>query len=315
MSDAAPFAPRSISLRLYPHNELRATEIVDELCAQAALAAATGFDGVMTSEHHGGFSGYLPNPQQAAGWCLDAMPHGWAAACPLLLRLRPPALVAEEAAWLAARYPGRVGLGVAAGALPLDFELLDTDMDDLNRRFADGLERLAAWLGGQADDALAADAALALCAEHPVPLVSAAMSKGAVRRAARLGVGILFDSLSSPQRCRRLVDEYRAAGGDGPCILIRRVWLGPPPADRADRQIDVYRAYAPDSASRHWTADQMIAADDARGVADGVASVVERAGIDALNLRVHVDGIIAPEAREQIAAIGTEVLPLVRAAH
>ena len=79
----------------------------------------------MTSEHHGGFPGYLPNPLQMAAFILDESPLGWAAACPLLLPLRPTAMVAEEVAWLAARHPGRVGLGVAAGALPLDFEAMD----------------------------------------------------------------------------------------------------------------------------------------------------------------------------------------------
>ena len=79
--------------------------------AQAVLGREAGFDGVMTSEHHGGFGGYLPNPLQLTGFLLDAMPGGWAAACPLLLPLRPAALVIEEAAWLAARFPGRVGLG------------------------------------------------------------------------------------------------------------------------------------------------------------------------------------------------------------
>ncbi len=97
--------------------------MVTELCAQAGLALEGGFDGVMTSEHHGGFPGYLPNPQQVASFVLDDHPDGWAAASPLLLPLRPTALVAEETAWLAARHPGRVGLGVAAGALPLDFEV------------------------------------------------------------------------------------------------------------------------------------------------------------------------------------------------
>src|ERR1043165_2417355 len=113
-----PFGPGSISLRCYPHLDLGAPEIVAELRAQAALAIEHGFDGVMTSEHHGGFHGYLPNPLQAAGWCLEAMTSGWATPSPWLLRLRPPALVAEEVAWLAARFPGRVGLGVASGALP-----------------------------------------------------------------------------------------------------------------------------------------------------------------------------------------------------
>ena len=62
-----PFAPGSVSLRLYPHLDLpSAAAIVDEVRAQAALASASGFEGVMTSEHHGGFAGYLPNPLQVA---------------------------------------------------------------------------------------------------------------------------------------------------------------------------------------------------------------------------------------------------------
>ena len=77
-----PFAPGSVSLRLYPHLDLPAAGIVEELRAQAALAAASGFDGVMTSEHHGGFAGYLPNPLQVAGWCLEAMARRLGGAVP-----------------------------------------------------------------------------------------------------------------------------------------------------------------------------------------------------------------------------------------
>lgn len=144
MGDLLAFAPGSVSLRLYPHNDLAATDIVDELRAQAALASANGFDGVMVSEHHGGFAGYLPNPIQTTGWLLEAMSHGWAAPCPLLLPLRPAVMVVEELAWLAARFPGRVGVGVAAGGLPDDFTRLGVPHDDLTRRFADGLAVVAA---------------------------------------------------------------------------------------------------------------------------------------------------------------------------
>ena len=144
----APFAPGSVSLRLYPHNELTATAIVGELCGQAAMAVDAGFDGVMTSEHHGGFSGYLPNPLQVTGWQLDAMAHGWAAPCPLLLPLRAVAAVAEEVAWLDARFPDRVGLGVGPGSLELDFTAMDLDLADAVPRFKRDLPRLAAMLRG-----------------------------------------------------------------------------------------------------------------------------------------------------------------------
>src|SRR3954451_24207002 len=133
------FAAGSVSRRCYAPAEPDPVAVIEELRAQARLAVEHGFDGVMTSEHHGGFPGYLPNPVQLAGFLLDAMSGGWAAPCPVLLPLRPTALVAEEIAWLAARYPGRVGAGVAAGALEHDFDVMATTMDDLTTRFATAL--------------------------------------------------------------------------------------------------------------------------------------------------------------------------------
>lgn len=94
----SPFARGSVSIRLYPHNELAPTTVVDELCRQARLALQGGFDGVMTSEHHGGFAGYMAQPLQMATFFLEESTQGWAAASPLLLPLRATALVAEEVA-------------------------------------------------------------------------------------------------------------------------------------------------------------------------------------------------------------------------
>ncbi len=307
-----PFARGSVSLRLYPHNDLPAPVIVEELRAQARLGAERGFDGVMTSEHHGGFAGYLPNPLQVAGWCLEVMPHGWAAPCPLLLSLRPPALVVEEAAWLAVRFPGRVGVGVAAGALKEDFEIMGLPMDDRAARFSNGLEQLVGVLNGGDLRGLAGDPAIKACAEHPVPVVSAAMSLTAVRRATRHGVGILFDSLSTPERCRELSDAYRAAGGTGPCILIRRAWVGEPPREGVARQLDVYRSYAPVASQTHWQGEQLVASTSAGDVAAGLADAARRAGADAVNIRIHVSGVPPEAAREQIARLGDDVIPALR---
>jgi alkanesulfonate monooxygenase SsuD/methylene tetrahydromethanopterin reductase-like flavin-dependent oxidoreductase (luciferase family) len=308
----APFAPGSVSLRLYPHLDLPAHEIVDEMRAQAALAAEHGFDGIMTSEHHGGFAGYLPNPLQAAGWCLDAMPTGWAAPCPLLLPLRPAALVAEEAAWLAVRFPGRVGVGVASGALQDDFDIMHVPMDDLAARFADALAELAGMLDGSEPRGLSGDPAIKACAEHPVPLVSAAMGFTAVRRAAALGAGVVFDSLSTPERCRELIDAYHDARGTGPCVLIRRAWVGEPPRQRVDNQLDVYRGYSSQAAMQHWGTDELVGDTDATAVVERLLDVQQRAGADALNLRVHVPGVVPADAREQIIRLGDEVLGAIR---
>jgi len=307
----APFAPGSVSLRLYPHNDLAASAIVDEMRAQAALAAQHGFAGVMTSEHHGGFAGYLPNPLQMAGWLLEAMPTGWAAACPLLLTLRPPALVAEEVAWLAARFPGRVGVGVAAGALDDDFTIMGLDKRDLTARFASGLAALAGMLSGRDPGPLDGDRAIAACGEHPVPVLSAAMGFTAVRRAAAQDVGLIFDSLSTPARVRELVNAYREAGGQQPCVLIRRAWVGPPPRALVDQQVDVYRSYSSADAMQHWGRDELAVAEDPADVAAHLVGTLHASGCDALNLRIHVPGVAPTDAREQIERLGTAVLPLV----
>jgi alkanesulfonate monooxygenase SsuD/methylene tetrahydromethanopterin reductase-like flavin-dependent oxidoreductase (luciferase family) len=308
-----PFARGSVSLRIYPHNDLPATAIVEELLGQAAAAAEHGFDGVMTAEHHGGFAGYLPNPLQVAGWMLGEMVTGWAAACPLLLPLRPPAMVAEEVAWLAARFPGRVGVGVASGALRDDFDVMGVSMDGLPARFAEGLEAVTGYLSGRSPGALTNDPAIARCVDAPVPVVSAAMGFTAVRRAAATGAGLLFDSMSALERIRRLTDAYREAGGTGSCILIRRAWLGPAPADLVERQVEVYRSYSSDATQRHWDDGHLVTADHGDDVAARLADAVERAGADCLNLRIQVPGVGPDAARDQIARLGEEVLPPLRA--
>lgn len=307
-----PFGKGSVSLRIYPHTGLDAVAVVEEMRAQSRLAALHGFDGVMTAEHHAGFAGYIPNPLQAAGWLLEAMQRGWAAPCPLLLPLRPATLVAEEAAWLAARFPGRVGLGVAAGALEEDFRIAGTSREDLTGRFASGLALLADILGGSDSHGLGDDPAVGRCAEHPVPLVSASASATAARRAAALGAGILLDSLTGAERCRQLTDTYRRSGGSGSVVLVRRTWVGEPPRSRFERQVEVYRSFAPASSQTGWEQDQMIAEREGDLVTQRLADVAARTGADCLNLRVHVPGIAPGEVREQIVKLGEEVLPRLR---
>ncbi|HTZ09116.1 MAG TPA: LLM class flavin-dependent oxidoreductase [Acidimicrobiales bacterium] len=298
-----PLAPGSVSLRLYPHPELPAPALVEEFVAQARLAVASGFAGTMVSEHHNGFAGYLPNPVQAAGWVLEATTDGWAAPCPLLLPLRPTALVAEELAWMAARFPGRVAAGVAAGSREEEFALMGTTAEHLPERFGAALAELSAMLLGGRPGALAGDPAVARCAEAPIPLVSAAMSPAAVRRAAAAGVGLVLDSLTEPGRCRALTDAYVEAGGRGPVVLVRRVWMGTPPAALEERQLERYRGYAPPRATAHWGDGEMAGGDDPGTVARHLADAAEAVGADCLNLRVHAPGLGPRMIRDQITAL------------
>lgn len=309
----AVFADGSISLRLYPHNERSAREIVDQLCTQAAIGTDNGFDGVMTSEHHGGFAGYLPNPLQTSGFQLAAMSRGWAAACPVLLPLRPVAMLAEEVAWLDARFPGRVGIGVGSGSLPLDFEAMNVDQSTAVDVFKRDLPRLVDMLAGRELGVIDGDRALRELPERPIPVISTAMSPAAVRRAAAARAGIIFDGGSNPERLRMLSDTYVEAGGTAPRILIRRVWLGAPPKEAFEAQFEVYQSYSSTEALSHWRDNGWICGDDPDSLAQELANAVRSTNTTCLNLRIHAPGIAAEAAREQIADLGTEVLPRVRA--
>jgi len=306
----APFARGSVSLRLYPHNDLPVSRLISELSDQAGLAMGSGFDGVMTSEHHGGFAGYLPHPLQMASFILDDHPLGWAAPCPLLLPLRPTAMVAEEVAWLAARHPGRVGLGVAAGALPLDFEAMDIPLGSAVERFKSGLPRIVDMLRGRDLRQLGEDPALRSCASSPVPVLSAAVSVAAARRAARSDAGILMEGMSSAETLARVTGAYDEAGGGGSKVLIRRVWVGDVRSDLIGRQRQVYAGYA--GASAAFGDDQTVSSDDPDHVAERLHQALRMAGADALNLRVHLPGVSPDAARHQITRLAVEVLPRLR---
>ncbi len=306
----APFAPGSVSLRLYPHNQLEPAHIVSELCAQARLALEGGFDGIMTSEHHGGVGGYIPNPLQMAGFVLEDAARGWAAPCPLLLPLRPTALVAEEIAWLAARHPGRVGLGVGSGAMALDFEVMGLDVANAATDVQSGAapDRRDAPRGGLGP--LAGDRALQDCAAHPIPVLSAAVSVTAARRAARYGAGLILEGMSGPERIAELCAAYADAGGTMPKILVRRVWLGPPQAELVEQQRRFYQANRDDSAP--LPADQTISVADGTEMAAMLADLLRSTGADGLNLRIHLAGMPAAAVREQIAGLVSDVLPALR---
>ena len=307
-----PLDSGQISLRAYPH-ALPPAECLEVLRRQARLAEAAGFDGLMTSEHHGGFPGYVPNPLQLAGWLLEATERIWAAPCPLLLPLYHPSHVAELLAWMAARFPGRVGAGFAIGGLAQDFEMADLEFDQALTRFKEFLPRVAEALRGEGRGPLGQDPAIVACAENPVPIVTAAQSPGAVRRAAGVSAGVLYDSLQTVDRVQKISKAYHEAGGQRARIAIRRVWIGPPPTDAVEAQMDFYRGYASKDAQTHWGEGQeLVQGEDGREVAERLAAFARDAEVDAFNLRVHVKGLSPNVVEEQIRRLGEETLPLLR---
>ena len=77
----------SVSLRLYA-SEGTSVQQVNQMRAEAQLAEEVGYDGVMVSEHHAGFPGYLPNPLQLIRISfLAATEKIWVSPCPCYSQL------------------------------------------------------------------------------------------------------------------------------------------------------------------------------------------------------------------------------------
>lgn len=278
---------------------------------QAKIAEEAGFDGVTISEHHAGRRGYLPNPIQAVNWILSATTRIWAAPCPVVLPLRPAALVAEDVAWMAMRFPGRVGAGFAPGGATSDFDVAEAPLEERRRTFAHRLPHVAAALRGDAPAPLGHDAALAACKDAPVPCVSTVGGPVGARNGARAGVGIVPSSSEPVERARELVAEYVKHGGSGPIVLNRRVWLGradPARIESLERTIQVSGSAAIPANTRHYQVDY-ISAINADDLAGRVGDVLSTVGAKALNIKFYYPGLGADEMRKQLKAFGEHVLP------
>jgi alkanesulfonate monooxygenase SsuD/methylene tetrahydromethanopterin reductase-like flavin-dependent oxidoreductase (luciferase family) len=191
--------------------------------------------------------------------------------------------------------------------------LSEVPFAEMRARFIAALPIVVAGLRGEASGPLGADPAVrALRASH-VPMVSAAQSPAAARRAGRLGIGLLFDSLISTERAAEVSAAHEAAGGGGSRILIRRVWVGPPPASAVATQMDRYRRAAPASARGHWgEGDGLVTSEDADEVAEQLAELLVATACDALDLRVFNAGTTPAQVRDQIERVGHEVVPRLR---
>jgi hypothetical protein len=119
-----------------------------------------------------------------------------------------------------------------------------------------------------------------------------------------------MEGMSAPSRLAGLTRAFAEAGGRGPKVLIRRVWLGRVSDRLVAEQRAVYESYAGRGGA--FAEDQTLADDDPAALAERLAAAAEAAGADALNLRVQLPGMAREEVRDQITAIGTMVVEQVR---
>lgn len=308
---ARPLAAGSISLGLYVH-DLAPPDAVRTMIDQGVLAATSGFDGVTLSEHHAGYPTYLPNPLLSASWLLEAMPRGWSGPFPLLVPLRAPGLVVEELAWLEARHPGRVVAAFASGYVEKDFVACGVPFEDRNVRFRRSLDVIGRELS-EPSEVFADDRVVRAAAAASIPMVVAAKGPLAVERAARLGMGLSVPA-HEPDELAAVHDHYVAAGGTGPRVLMRWAWLGDLPTE-AVRRWDEEHAHSIDGGPRtNDSSLRVVCAPDPAGLADQLVGEMTASKSTALSVRIHLPSVEPDLVAEQIAEIGREVVPKVRAA-
>jgi alkanesulfonate monooxygenase SsuD/methylene tetrahydromethanopterin reductase-like flavin-dependent oxidoreductase (luciferase family) len=232
-----------------------------------------------------------------------------------LFPVRPVTQVVEDLVWTHHRFPGRVGVGVGAGSFPVDFEMAAVPLEELFPRYRKALVTLTDSLAGRAAGPLAADPGVAALVGGEIPVVAGVQTVETTRRAARLGMGVLYNSLQSEDAVREQNDAYAEAGGTQARILIRRLWIGDPPTSNMETQMSRYRA----AAAKHqatarivdrWTSDSgLISAPHGAVAAEQLHENMVRSGCDTLNIRVFLAGLSPAQVHEQIARHGAETVP------
>lgn len=169
-------------------------------------AERLGADSVWFSEHHQFTDGYLPQPLVMAAAAAARTSRITLGTAVLLAALRPPMLVAEEAAVVDQLSGGRLELGIGAGYVVSEYEAYATD---ITRRYS-LTDAAVAEVRRLLDDGVVTPPAV----RRPFPLWLGYQGPQGARRAGRLGVGLLSldRSLLAPYR------EGLVEGGHDPAL-------------------------------------------------------------------------------------------------
>lgn len=177
----------------------------------AAWADQNGFSQCMLSEHHGADDGYLPSPLVYGAAIAARTRQLRILVSALILPLHDPLRVAEDAAVLDRISNGRLDLVMVAGFRPSEFAMFDRAVEQRGQDLEDAVAVLKqAWSGepftyhGRTLTVTPAP----LQKPHP-PLLLGGSSKGAARRAARIGDGFVP---AVPELYRVYLDECKALG-------------------------------------------------------------------------------------------------------
>ncbi len=157
-------------------------------------AEKLGADSAWFSEHHQFADGYLPQPLTMAAAAAARTSRITLGTAVVLAALRPPMLVAEEAAVVDQLSGGRLELGIGAGYVASEYQSYATDIEQRYSLTDAAVVEIRRLL----DEGVVAPPAH----QRPFPLWLGYQGPQGARRAGRLGVGLLSldQSLLEPYR-------------------------------------------------------------------------------------------------------------------
>lgn len=301
-------------------------------------AEAVGFDSVWISEEHGREDRYLSSPVPFCGALAQATSRLTIGTGIALAPLYDPLRLAEEAATIDLLSGGRFQLGIGIGYRDYEFEWFDAPKSERVPRTIDAIEVCRrGWTGERFSyDGRASSYKDVLVTPTPLqgsdlPIIYAAQSEPAARRAGRLGDGIAILHSHPREEVEDLLRWCRAEGGDREdfsVILVREVAVGDSTEAAWNRMepgsVYVNRTYAAEyeESSDSVEIPEADTANNARewgvyGTPDEVAAELEEyadllGDDDHLVARCAFPTMRQAEAMTAVERFGREVIPRVR---
>jgi alkanesulfonate monooxygenase SsuD/methylene tetrahydromethanopterin reductase-like flavin-dependent oxidoreductase (luciferase family) len=194
--------------------------LYQELLEHAREAERLGFDGFALTEHHFWYDGYCPSLLPVLGAVARRTERIRLIPCALLLPLRDPLRVAEEAAVVDHLSHGRLTLALGYGYRPEEYEGFGLEKKARGRRFGEAVEVLRRAFSGQTfsfegqfysyRDATALPAPLQR--PHPPLWLAGGSQEATARRAGKLGLHYWAPAVALPlEHVARLIAAYRGA--------------------------------------------------------------------------------------------------------
>jgi alkanesulfonate monooxygenase SsuD/methylene tetrahydromethanopterin reductase-like flavin-dependent oxidoreductase (luciferase family) len=194
-----------------------------ERVEEVVVADRLGFDGVWLSEHHLTADGMLPSPLVMAGVLVARTSRIRVGTNILVLPLHHPLRVAEDAAVLDLVSGGRLVLGVGQGYSEREFAAFGVDRRRRGVLLEEGVQAIrAAWSGDEVTPRPRSE----------IPLYVAGVTEAGLRRAARLGDGVIIYCATPADLIarRRLLDEV---ADEPPPLICTGIMHVDDDADRA----------------------------------------------------------------------------------